>query len=295
MTVITAPPTVFREVKAILGESLFWLPETRSMAWCDISAGLLHISPIDGAVDGSDDQLLPLEPPVASFHPARAGGFVVSFGDRVGLVSASGAGAGTLAEVAHRHPGMRLNEGKVDPYGRWITGSMDVTRKDPDGAFYSVEPGGELRVLRGGIGVANGLEWSLDGSRVFFTDTDATTIYTGDYSAAGDITEVAVFHHGSPHDGLTIDLTGHLWSALNGEGLVVRYAPDGSEVERVELPVPNLTSIAFGGPGLSTLFVASAREKLTEEQLEQDPLSGSVFAIQTSVAGRLPSVFGAES
>ena len=261
------------------------------MLWCDITAGLLHRSPLAGDPGGADDTVLALPAPLASFHRAELGGepgYVASLGDRVVLADRAGAVVRELARIDHAHPGMRLNEGKVDPAGRWVTGSMDLTRGEPDGAFYSVGPDGGARVIAGGLGTANGLEWSLDGTRIYYTDTSTQTIYTGGYSADGDISDVEVFHHGEMHDGLTVDADGWLWSAVYGAGVVVRYDENGVERERHEFEAPNLTSVAFAG---STLYVASARENLTEEQLLAHPLSGAVFALETTTTGRPARVF----
>jgi sugar lactone lactonase YvrE len=289
-------PTVFREVQAILGESLVadGSGADAALYWCDITAGLIHRSPVGGSPDGADDSVISLPAPVASFHLATvdgAPGLVVSLGDRVVLADREGSILRELAPIAHAHEGMRLNEGKVDPFGRWVTGSMDLTRGDPDGAFYSVHADGGLQVLRGGITTGNGLEWSPDGSRIYFTDTGAESIYTGGYGADGGITDVEVFHHGEMHDGLVMDAEGDLWGAVYGGGVVVRYDPHGRERERFAFPAPNLTSVAFGPAGSSTLYVTSARENLTEEQLVQHPLSGSVFALETPTSGREARVF----
>jgi len=286
---MTGEPTVFRDTRAILGESLIWDASRSAMLWCVITAGLLHASPLDGAVDGSTDSTLHLPAPLASFGLADAG-FVLSLENRVVLADLDGRITDTLATIDHRRAGLRLNEGKVDPSGRWVTGSMILVGDDPVGAYYSVTGAG-ARTLYGGLGVANGLEWSRDGSRIYFTDTSVSTIYTGAYSESGEVTDVETWHHGSPNDGLAIDEDGCFWSALYGGGRVIRYSPDGLELESIDLPVPNLTSVAFGGPELRTLFVASARENLTEEQLEQYPLSGAVFAIETSTHGFTPRRF----
>ncbi|WP_241977424.1 SMP-30/gluconolactonase/LRE family protein [Cryobacterium sp. TMT1-62] len=289
-------PEVFRSTGAILGESLIWdaRGDHPAMLWCDITAGLIHRSPLCMPADGSADDTIALPPPVASFSVAEIGGrpgFIVSLEDRIVVTDSSGHLIRTVAEIHHSRLGLRLNEGKVDPAGRWITGSMNLFNDDPVGAFYSVSGDGDVRLLRGGIGVANGLEWSLDGRRIFFTDTSVGTIYTGAYSANGDITDVNVFTRGAPHDGLTIDTDGNFWGALYGGGKVVHYNSNGAEVFAIDIPALNLTSVAFGGADLSMLYVASARENLTQAQLEAYPLSGSVFAIQTDTQGRQPTPF----
>lgn len=289
-------PEVFRDSRAILGESLVWDPDGTepAMIWCDISAGSIHRSGLGGPSDGSADRVITLTPPVASLSPAEiagGAGFVMSLEDRIIVTDASGSLIRTVAIIEHAHSGLRLNEGKVDPAGRWVTGSMNVTGADPVGAFYSVTRDGDMRLLRGGIGVANGLEWSLDGRRIYFTDTSVGTIYTGTYSPEGEIRDVGTFIEDGPHDGLTIDTDGNFWGAMYGRGEVVHYDSTGRRMFAIEIPVPNVTSVAFGGPDLSTLYIASARENLTEAQLEAYPLSGDVFRIQTNTRGRLPYPF----
>lgn len=302
MSVVRGLPRIFRDAKAILAESIVWDP-AGFVLWCDITSGLLYRCPIDGM----DDTVIELPPPLASFAPvaersddaaarskdvAPRSGYVASLGDRIVLADAVG-GIQILARIEHAHAGLRLNEGKCDPYGRWITGSMNLTTGEPDGALYSVTADGWVRVLRGGFGVANGFEWSLDDTEMFFTDTAVKTIYRAPYSETGELGNVKVFHCGEPHDGLTIDAQGFLWGGIYGGGRVVRYTPEGVEDLMVELPAPNITSVAFGGPGMSTLFVGSARENLTEEQLEAHPLSGAIFAIDTATHGRPARHFGA--
>lgn len=301
MSVLRGSPRVFRSARAILGESLVWAGPD-DLLWCDITAGALNRSPLHGPIDGSADRTISLPPPLASFHPARAGGYIASLGDRIVLVdpdaaSAARAPAGgaivrELARIDHAHDGIRMNEGKVDPEGRWVSGSMDLTEGEPDAAIYSIGAEGGLRVIHDGLTVANGFEWSADGSRMYFGDTAAKTIYVGDYSADGELARIEVFHEGASHDGLTIDADGYLWSGIYGGGRVVRYTPDGREDEVVELPAPNITSVAFGGEGMSTLFVSSARENLSEGDLRAHPLSGSVFAIDTGTHGKPPREFG---
>jgi sugar lactone lactonase YvrE len=294
-----AAVNVFRNTEAILGESLLWdasAPDP-AMLWCDITAGLIHRSPLSGSVDGSDDTILALPAPVASFGFADIGGesgLVVSLEATVILVGADGRVLRVLAEIEHAGPGMRLNEGKVDPFGGWVTGSMTLATSNPDAQFYRVDSAGAVTVLQSGLGVANGLEWSPQGDRIYFTDTSVNTIYSAPYGErVAELADVTPFAQGAPHDGLVADTGGGFWGAIYGEGRVSRMDAAGREIASVELPVPNVTSVAFGGRNLSTLYVTSARENMTEEQLEEHPLSGAVFSIETDTSGRPSPVFRA--
>lgn len=289
--------SVFRRSDAtILGESLVADDDdgVHAMLWCDITRGLLHRSPVDGATDGSDDTTIAVPAPLCSFHPSCIdghSGFVMSLKDQVVLTSRDGTIQRELAHISHDKPDTRMNEGKADPVGRWISGSMDMD-EEPTAKFYSVTATGDLRVVIDGLHVSNGLEFSDDGATIYYTDTPAATIYSADYSADGQVSNAEVFINDGPHDGLTLDVDGGFWTALYGDGRVIHYNSEGVRQFHVDLPAPNLTSVAFGGANMSTLYVCSARENLSDEQLAAHPLSGSVFAIETDTSGRPARVFG---
>ncbi|WP_144756913.1 SMP-30/gluconolactonase/LRE family protein [Curtobacterium pusillum] len=280
-TATTGPVTVFSDARAVLAESIVWDPAAQRLRWADITLGTLNTADARGALESS----VPLPPPLASFQPRAAGGFVAALGDVVVVTDAEGSVEREIARVQHAGPGLRFNEGKCDPFGRFLVGSMNLTTGEPDGALYSIEADGATRLLRGGFGVTNGMEWSDDGTVMYVTDTSASTIYRAPYGADGELGELEPFVVGAAHDGLVRDDEGCFWSAIYGGGRVERYGADGSHLETVELPAPNVTSVAFGGPDMSTLFVATARENLTEEQLRAHPHSGAVFAVPTRVHG----------
>lgn len=277
----TGPATVFSDAGAVLVESIVWDPAAHRLRWTDITLGTLNTSDAQGTVESS----VPLPPPLASFQPRAGGGFVAALGDSVVVTDPDGVVEREIARVEHAVDGMRFNEGKCDPFGRFLVGSMNVTTGEPDAALYSVEADGTTRVLRGGFGVTNGIEWSPDGDVMYVTDTSASTIYRATYGPDGELGELEPFIVGAAHDGLVRDDEGCFWSAVYGSGTVERYGPDGSHLETVELPAPNVTSVAFGGPDMATLFVGTARENLTEEQLEEAPHSGAVLAVPTRVHG----------
>lgn len=277
----TGPVTVFSDARAVLAESIVWDPASERLRWTDITLGTLNTADAHGTILSS----VPLPPPLASFQPRAGGGFVAALGDTIVVTDPDGAVEREIARVEHAMDGMRFNEGKCDPFGRFLVGSMNLTTGEPDAALYSVEADGTTRLLRGGFGVTNGIEWSDDGTVMYVTDTSASTVYRASYGPDGELGELEPFIVGAAHDGLVRDDEGCFWSAVYGSGKVERYGPDGSHLETVELPTPNVTSVAFGGPDMSTFFVGTARENLTEEQLEQSPESGAVLAVPTRVHG----------
>ena len=286
---------VFRRARSIIAESLWWEAASSTnvdgaLRWCDIGRGSVYRSPVGGDVDGGDDNVLQLAPPVSAFQPAGSG-FVYTDADSVRLANRAGKLREVLATIRHRSDRIRFNEGKCDPAGRFVVGSMDLDGK-ADGAIYSVDPAGRVITIVGGIGTANGFEWTDDGTRMWFTDTATQTIYVGDYSERGVLSNVRPFASGFMSDGLARDRDGGFWNGVYDTGHVVHWSSHGDQDLEVEIPAGHVTAVAFGGEHLSTLFIATARERLTEQQLEDQPLTGSIFQVETSTHGFPVRAFG---
>ncbi|HYX59390.1 MAG TPA: SMP-30/gluconolactonase/LRE family protein, partial [Streptosporangiaceae bacterium] len=89
-----------------------------------------------------------------------------------------------------------------------------------------------------------------------------------------------------------LDADGGLWLAVWGSGELRRYTPDGRVDTVVSLPVAQVTSAAFGGADLSTLYITTARESFTAADLAAEPHAGDIFACPPGVSGRPPFLFG---
>lgn len=190
-------------------------------------------------------------------------------------------------------PGNRPNDGKCDRQGRLWFGTAEDAETRFTGSLYRVGRGGEMTRMLDGIGVSNGLDWSPDGTSFYYTDSLCRTIWRFAFDPVegvlGDRSIFATFSgdEGNP-DGLTVDEEGYVWSAIWDGWRIVRYDPDGAIDRVVKMPVPRPTSLCFGGPDLSILYVTSARIGLSDEALENAPLSGGLFSIRPGVCG-LPS------
>ncbi|MFJ6654388.1 SMP-30/gluconolactonase/LRE family protein [Microbacterium sp. NPDC091313] len=287
-------PRLFRRLPSILVESIFWDARSEELCWVDITAGTFHRARLDGSEDGSDDRVVELPPPCSAVQPAAGGGFVAALKDSIALLDADGRIAQQLARVTHSHAGIRFNEGKADPFGRFIVGAMDVTSEEPDAAVYAFSADGGVELLRGGFAVANGMEWTDDGREMFLTDTAVRTVYRAPYRPGPEpLGELEPFLRGRMSDGLARDTAGEFWNGIYGDGEVVHWTADGEVAGSVAVPAPNVTSVGFGGRDLGTLFIGTARENLDEAALEAAPLSGSIFAVEVGAVGRPVHVFGA--
>lgn len=194
------------------------------------------------------------------------------------------------------HPTVRLNDGRPDPLSNFWVGSMynNVTHEGgatdehaaPDrGHLFRITPNGQATEELSGIGIANTLCWSPNRSRFYFADTLRNEIRQYDFDAAtggidGGASYLSGYGLGLP-DGSAIDSEGYVWNCRWGGGGIVRVAPDGAIDGFHPVPTSNPTTCAFGGPGLSTLFITSARN----EAQPGDRLEGSLWALDAGVSG----------
>jgi sugar lactone lactonase YvrE len=76
------------------------------------------------------------------------------------------------------------------------------------------------------------------------------------FNVAGDRNVfVDVEEYGGVPDGLTVAADGSVWVAMAGGGLVVGWAADGRRIAECTVPQPLVTSLCFGGPALTSLYV----------------------------------------
>jgi sugar lactone lactonase YvrE len=226
---------------------------------------------------------------VSAVLPRRhAPGWLLAAGHRLLLLD--GDEQLTLAVVEADRPGNRLNDCKCDPQGRLWAGTMSKQRTPGTAALYRLAPGGELERVIAGTTISNGLGWSPDGERMYFVDSTTQRIDVLDFDgASGGVADrrplVDIDPRDGLPDGLAVDAEGGIWVCLFGGGSVRRYAPDGTLAMAIRLPVTNPTSPAFGGPDLRTLYVTSARHRLSLGQLAVEPLAGAVLALEPGVRG----------
>lgn len=195
----------------------------------------------------------------------------------------------------------RLNDGKIDPAGRFWAGTMriDDHMNQFTGTLYSLEPNHSIRTHWGDgtIGVSNGMAWSRDARKFFYIDSPRRLIYSFDYEqVSGEISNCTVAFQvpddlGYP-DGMTIDAEDKLWVALWGAGRVVRICPSAGEIlAEVTLPVSIPTACTFGGPNLDQLLITTASIGLSESQRKQEPLAGALFIAEVGTRGFAPQEF----
>ena len=277
---------VVLEAEAQLGEGPVWDSRAAVLRWVDILPGLVHrFDPESG-----EDTSFEVGEPVGTVAVRRSGGLVLATESVIYTCSDDGSSSTRLHEVATDPRGGRFNDGKADRWGRFWAGTM-LEGTDAAGAFYRLDPDGSLHTVLTDVSVSNGMGWSPDGRTMYYVDTPTGGVDAFDHDPdTGDVTNrrrLIDVERGWP-DGLSVDAEGGLWVALWDGWAVRHYAPDGRLIDTVELPAQRVTSCAFGGPDLSTLYLTSARTGLAEDVLERQPHAGSLFAVDAEVSGQPP-------
>jgi sugar lactone lactonase YvrE len=273
-----------------LGECPLWDEREAMLWWVDSRwPAVKRLDPASGAV-----MMLVLPEVVGSIAFRERGGLIAATKSGIHFLDAAGGALARAANPEARLPENRFNDGRCDRAGRFWVGTMSDVKRDPVGSLYRVDTDFTCIKLRNGIIIPNSLAFSPEGRTMYFADTNRHTIWSWDYHlASGAATNERVFADtgsGRP-DGSCVDAEGCLWNAEYGAWRLVRYTPRGKVDRVVALPVANPTCCCFGGEDLDTLYVTTATQRLTPEELAQQPLAGSLLALRPGVKGLAESRF----
>jgi sugar lactone lactonase YvrE len=275
-----------------VGECPLWNPAEACLYWVDIDGFAVHrLDPASGAhTSWSMDS----EPSALALD--AGGGLVVA--QRSGFVhldTASGA-LSPVAPAPYDTATSRFNDGRVDPAGRFWVGTMYEPRDRPAAEMFRLERGHVQRAWSGGMTNSNGLAFSPDGRTMYHADTTSHRIDRYDFDpATGEASNPRPFQrfpadksasdYGGRPDGAAVDSEGAYWCAMFEGGRLLRFAPDGTLLREVRVPLRCPTMIAFGGADLRTLYITSASHKRPAEERAQYPLTGCVLSLRVDVAG----------
>jgi gluconolactonase len=194
---------------------------------------------------------------------------------------------------------VRWNDAKVSPDGNLFLGSMAYENQSDQGAFYRLSKDGKkLDNLFGSVGISNGMDWSVDLSRMFYIDTLSMRVDQFDYQN-GQISNrrplVQITDGMGYPDGMCSDANDNLWVAF-WLGSCVRCfdGKTGKQLDEIKLPAQKITSCVFAGEKLDKLVITSAVGNPGEQiDLDQYPQSGFIFIASPGVVGKKTNLFGA--
>lgn len=275
------------DAKATLGEGPAWDVKTQTLYWVDI---------LEKRVYAGTELLAQLDDIIGCLAPCKNGSLIL--GKRLSLVDLQPASSRQTVLSALSDSALnRINDGKCDPAGRFLVGTMDIEEKETRGSLFSFD-GTQATQLMDGIRIANGLAWSPDHKTFYYIDTFTRMVRAFDYDLkTGQIANprpaIRVPEALGWPDGMTSDTDGNLWIAMWGGAQVTKWDPaTGQLLESIPVPALQTSSCVFGGQGMNELYVTSARVGMSEADLKKYPLSGGLFKVETKCEGMPTFEFG---
>ena len=283
------------EAHCELGEGPVWDDRRQLLLWVDILAGNVHSLDVAAGAHSS----FPAGMPVGAVGLTADGGLVLARADGFAMADADGRDLRPVGDFRADTATVRFNDGKPDPWGGFCAGTMRWRGSAALGSLYRLSPQGGVTELETGVEVSNGLDWTDDLRRLYYVDSHAGGIDMfdcdpGNGALSGRRRFVDVPATTGVPDGLSLDADGAVWVAIHGSGEVRRYTPDGRLDTVVPLPVRQVTSVAFGGPQLSTLFITTARDDASPSGTSERSHAGDIFCCTPGTSGRPPFRYAPE-
>ncbi|WP_370213004.1 SMP-30/gluconolactonase/LRE family protein [Roseovarius sp.] len=267
---------------ALLGECPIWDARNARLLWIDCLGKRIW------SADAEGHDLQPWDVPdvIGSIGLCDDGRLIAGFARGFGLIALHDDRTEVewIGDPDPDQSDTRLNDGKVDAQGRYWCGTMNVDFARNNAALFRLGPGRHWTRVDDEFTVSNGIAFSPDGRRMYFSDSRVDRSYQYDLDpASGALSNRRDFLDTTAYegrvDGATVDADGCYWGALVSGGAVARFAPDGRLLHKIDLPISCPTMCSFGGPDLDILFVTSATFMLSEAQRRREPLAGSLLAI----------------
>jgi len=283
------------EERALLGESPVWSAAENCVYWIDILKPALLRTALNNSETRSWD--LPSAPGMIALR--ASGGLMVALEDGLYGFDPGTGHLDMLSPFDEADPRNRFNDGKCDVKGRLWVGTMNKTDStQASGAFYRIDPDLTQTRITGDFRIPNGLAWSPDDRVMYHTDSRANVVRAYDFDPdTGERSGERQFYHfhreqtGSV-DGAAMDRDGAYWAVLYGGGKLIRVLADGTVDREIPLPVTQPTMPAFGGGDMKTIFMTTASQRLSADELSSQPLAGGLLAVQVDVPGQPVHPFG---
>jgi len=207
----------------------------------------------------------------------------ILLGMQDGIYRMNQKGEKVLAHQPIKIKGRRFNDGKVGPDGCFYLGTTDA---NGEGAFYRLKDG-VLTELFDKCNCSNGLDWTVDGTKMFYCDTPLQKIEIFDFDPqTNSLSNRRKFVDidlslGTP-DGFAMDSEDNIWLGLWGGNAILPIKKDGSFGAKIEVPAVKASSCCFAGEGLDDLIITTA----SKDDEDTYPESGYVFKEKLNVKGK---------
>lgn len=274
-------PELIADYNCVVGEGPLWHPTERCVYWVDIPQG--RIFRYDPA-SGEHSQIF--EGPQVGGFTIQSDGSLLLFMERGAVASLRDGKLEYHIEHIEAERETRFNDVIADPAGRVFCGTMPAP--DHAGSLYRLDTDGAITQVLSGIGISNGMGFTPDAKRMYYTDSPTHNIYIFDYDVdTGELANQRVFVNtgesdGIP-DGMTVDAAGYVWSARWDGSSLVRYSPSGAQERRIWFPARKVSSVAFGGDDYTDMYITTAGG---QNKTSEGSGAGCLYRLNLGIAGK---------
>lgn len=289
----TASVTIAYQIDAKLGEGAIWNHKSNTLYWIDIEGKSFNI--FDPKTN--KNRSFPTPTHIGTVVPKNKDEAMIALVDGIHTININTGETTLFADMSSQLTGCRLNDGKCDPAGRLWVGAMHWQQEKGKAKLFTITNDTEVAVKKDSVTISNGIVWTKDKSTMYYIDTPTSQIKAYDYdNATGNITNERVAVEipnelGFP-DGMTIDAEDMVWVGMWNGDAVIRFNPKtGEMLQKIAVPAHNVTSCAFGGEHLETLYITTSKLDMNEEEAKKYPYAGSIFKVNPGVKGVKSSFF----
>lgn len=302
---------MFPEYRGRLTEGITYNRANNTLLWVDIIAGEVHRIFLDDGNYSKRHQVISFKEPGESIGAIG----LTEDNNRVLICAKYGIAIGSFEtkEISYffkfphsdeQKRRLRSNDGIVDPWGHlWIGVMTDfpITKAEgkvsPEGYLYRINSQDlSVETMESNSFISNGLAFSDDGTKFYWTDLLTFTVWQYDYDHTTNTlsnkkplleTKKVYPENNSPEpDGLSLAADGHFYHAVFGTSSVLEYTDSGEPVTKFKLPAQRITCTAVGGQNDDELFITTAHANHTDGNFKIDPtnrkgdLGGFLFRVK---------------
>ena len=241
--------------KCDLGEGPLWDPVALALYWVDSLAPALYRLDYQSQLT----QVWPLPgKSIGSLAIREQGGLVLAMDQGFNFFSPQTGRLQLIDEPLKGRHGVRFNDGKVDPFGSFIAGGMNIDHSDiEDCPAFRLNRNLQVEQILSGFSTFNGPCFNQDGTCLYVTGRPGAGIEMLPYSADELPGPATTIFEGVNSDGATVDNQGYLWTAQWSDHCIVRLTPDGQVDAKIIFPGQIVSSVMFGGPELDLIYVTT--------------------------------------
>lgn len=178
-----------------------------------------------------------------------------------------------------------FNDLTTDSYGRIYVGSLAFKvfggEEPKPGYLHMIDLDGSVHTLSNGVMLTNGLGFSPDGKKLYHADARDAVVRVYDVRSDGTVEPWQVFvrTENGHADGLAVAEDGSVWVAMAHGARVDVFEENGSLRQSLQVPLPMVTSVCFGGDDLRDLYVVTGSRGGYSDKC------GTIYRVRVDIPG----------